>query len=81
MFGNNNINTALIENSEINRFDIHCYGRDISFKDVVFVNLYNQFSSTFGTIRFDRCTFRHFTPVLYEASYNSYTVIKLCASR
>ena len=73
VFGNNNINTALIENSEINRFDIHCYGRDVSFKDVVFVNLYNQFSSTFGTIRFDRCTFNHFTPVLYEASYNSYT--------
>lgn len=72
VFGNNNINTALIENSEINRFDIHCYGRDVSFKDVVFVNLYNQFSSTFGTIRFDRCTFNHFTPVLYEASYNAY---------
>lgn len=72
VFGNNNINMALIENSEINRFDIHCYGRDISFKDVVFVNLYNQFSSTFGTIRFDRCTFNHFTPVLYEASYNAY---------
>lgn len=72
VFGNNNINTALIENSEINRFDIHCYGRDVSFKDVVFVNLYNQFSSTFGTIRFDSCTFNHFTPVLYEASYNAY---------
>ena len=72
IFGNNNINTALIKNSEINRFDIHCYGRDVSFKDVVFVNLYNQFSSVFGTIRFDRCTFKAFTPVLYEASYNSY---------
>lgn len=73
IFGNNNINTAKIENSEINRFDIHCYGRDISFNKVTFVNLYNQFSSTFGTIKFDKCVFRHFAPVLYETSYNAYT--------
>lgn len=73
VFGNNNINTAHIENSEINRFDIHCYGRDVTFKNVVFVDRYNQFSSTFGTIRFDNCIFKHFVPVLYEASYNAYT--------
>ena len=72
VFGNNNINTALIEDSEINRFDIHCYGRDASFKKVTFVNSYNQFSSVFGTIRFDKCIFKAFTPVLYEASYNAY---------
>ena len=72
VFGNNNINTALIEDSEINRFDIHCYGRDVSFKETTFVNSYNQFSSTFGTIRFDKCTFKSFIPVLYEASYNAY---------
>ncbi len=73
VFGNNNINTALIEDSEINRFDIHCYGRDASFKKVTFVNSYNQFSSVFGTIRFDKCIFKAFTPVLYEASYNAYS--------
>lgn len=72
IFGNNNINTALIENSEINRFDIHCYGRDISFKKVSFFKLYNQFSSTYGTISFDECRFNHFIPVLYETSYNAY---------
>lgn len=72
VFGNNNINTAFIEDSEINRFDIHCYGRDVTFKNVTFVNLYNQFSSTFGSIQFDKCTFKHFIPVLYETSYNAY---------
>lgn len=73
VFGNNNINVVLIENSTINRFDIHCYGRDVRFKNVEFVDLYNQFSSTFGTIRFDNCTFNKFIPVLYESSYNAYT--------
>jgi len=72
IFGNNNINTATIENSEINRFDIHCYGRDVSFNNVTFINLYNQFSSTFGMIRFDNCVFKSFIPVLYESSYNTY---------
>lgn len=82
VFGNNNINTAFIENSTINRFDIHCYGRDVTFKNVEFVNLYNQFSSTFGTISFDNCTFNKFIPVLYESSYNAYSphdvVFKRC---
>lgn len=72
IFGNNNINTARIEDSEINRFDVHCYGRDVSFDNVVFNDLYNQFSSVYGTIAFEKCTFNNFTPVLYEYSYNTY---------
>lgn len=72
IFGNNNINDSFIEKSEINRFDIHCYGRDVAFKDVKFVDLYNQFSSVYGTISFDGCVFDKFTPILYESSYNTY---------
>lgn len=72
IFGNNNINTAKIEDSRINRFDIHCYGRDISFKDVEFFDLYNQYSSTYGTISHKHCTFTSFTPVLNGGSYNSF---------
>ena len=72
VFGNNNINTANIEDSQINRFDIHCYGRDISFDNVEFLDLYNQYSSTYGTIRYKNCTFTNFTPVLNGGSYNSF---------
>ena len=72
IFGNNNINVASIEDSQINRFDIHCYGRDISFKNVSFFDLYNQFSSVYGTIRFDGCVFTDFVPVLNGGSYNAY---------
>ena len=72
VFGTNNINNAVIEDSEINRFDIHCYGRDIAFKNVEFFDRYNQFSSVFGTISFDRCRFTDFIPVLNGGSYNSY---------
>ena len=73
IFGNNNVNTAKIEDSEINRFDIHCYGKDVSFKNVKFRDLYNQFSSVFGCVSFETCEFRDFTPILIETSYNTYT--------
>lgn len=72
VFGDNNINVATIEDSHLNRFDIHCYGRDISFKNTEFFDLYNQFSSVYGTIRYDKCTFTNFVPVLNGGSYNSY---------
>ena len=72
IFGNNNVNKACIEESQINRFDIHCYGKDISFRDVAFFDLYNQYSSVYGTIRYDRCTFTNFVPVQNGGSYNSF---------
>ena len=73
VFGNNNVNTATMEDSEINRFDIHCYGRNASFKNVKFFDLYNQFSSMYGNVTFENCEFRNFVPVLIETSYNAYT--------
>lgn len=72
IFGTNNINNATFEDSEINRFDVHCYGRDIGFNNVVFRDKYNQFASVYGTIRFDKCTFISFCPVLNGTSYNAY---------
>lgn len=72
VFGNNNVNKAMLEQSEINRFDVHCYGRDIAFRDTQFFDCYNQFSSVFGEISFQNCVFTDFIPVLYERSYNAY---------
>lgn len=72
VFGNNNINNAHLSNSDINRFDIHCYGKDVSFDNVVFKNNYNQFSSVYGTILFNNCTFVNFIPVINGSSYNAY---------
>lgn len=72
IYGNNNVNVTRIEDSQINRFDIHCYGRDISFKNVSFFDLYNHYSSVYGTIRYDKCSFIDFVPVLNGGSYNAY---------
>ncbi len=72
VFGTNNVNVTNISNSDINRFDIHCYGKDVDFDHVIFRNRYNHFSSVYGTIRFDNCSFTNFVPVINGTSYNAY---------
>lgn len=73
VFGNNNVHKAMLQNCDINRFDIHCYGKDVSFENCTFVDFYNQFSSIYGLISFKHCTFTRFTPVLMEGTYNALT--------
>lgn len=77
VFGNNNINKAYLKDCDLNRFDIHCYGRDVCFENCNFVDLYNQFSSFFGSLSFKNCTFTGFKPVLIESSYNAFTAFDL----
>lgn len=85
VFGTNNTNTVTMEKCDLNRFDIHCYGRDITMKNCRFHDLYNQFSSVYGTISYERCSFDDFVPYLTEPSYNCYTpftlVFKDCTLR
>lgn len=82
IFGTNNVNNAVLEDCDINRFDIHCYGKDVTMLRCNFSNLYNQFSSMYGKVVYDGCHFTNFVPVLLEPSYNAYTgfdlVIKNC---
>lgn len=73
VFGTNNMNNTTLRDCDINRFDIHCYGKDVFIYNCKFSKLYNQFSSIFGTLLFDGCRFVNFVPVLIETSYNVYT--------
>ncbi len=73
IFGNNNINNVALKECDINRFDVHCYGRDIVFENCSFHDLYNQFSSINGTVVFSNCSFFDFIPFQYETTYNAYT--------
>lgn len=77
IFGTNNINMATLQECDLNRFDIHCYGRDVEMKSCKFSNLYNQFSSLYGTLSYKKCRFVNFVPVLLEPSYNAYTPFEL----
>lgn len=77
VFGTHCINKVRLKDCDINRFDIHCYGKDVKAIGCSFSHLYNQFSSIYGTIVFDKCTFEDFVPVLIESSYNAYTPFNL----
>ncbi len=77
IFGNNNINEVALDSCDINRYDIHCYGRDVVMRNCTFSNLYNQFSSVYGKVVFENCIFNNQIPVLLESSYNAYTPFDL----
>lgn len=68
----NNINNAKLNKCDINRFDCHCYGRNIEAVDCVFRDLSNQISSVYGIIRFKRCMFKSFIPLYLRDDYNAY---------
>lgn len=77
VFGNHNVNKVYLKNCDINRFDNHCYGKDVRFDNCNFVDLYNQFSGMYGDIWFNKCTFTNCHPVLIEGSYNAFTPFDL----
>ena len=88
VFGNNNINTITLTDCRINRFDLHCYGRDVICKGCVFdnkidnshphqiycqTNVLNAFGSMFGTLRYEDCHFVMSRPVYLRPYYKAYT--------
>lgn len=77
IFGNNNINEVLLDSCNINRYDVHCYGRTVVMRNCKFSNMYNQFSSVYDTIIYENCVFDKHVPVLLESSYNAYTPFEL----
>ena len=77
LFGNYNVNYAVLKECDINRFDIHCYGRDVYCYNSTFSSFYNQFSSFYGELVFKNCHFINYIPVLFEPSFYAYTPFNL----
>ncbi len=73
VFDNNNISDVYVEDSEINRFDLHCYGRDFSFTRCQFNRVGQPLSSYFGRLVFKDCLFDHVISCSTRQEYNAYT--------
>lgn len=73
VFGSNNMSRTLLENCDIDRFDIHCYGRDVTLRHCYLHGRQTIFGSMFGTVFFDSCRFEDYVPVRIRSSYNAYT--------
>lgn len=73
VFGTNYLSNTTLIDCDINRFDIHCYGRDALLKNCTLRQRQTQFSSMYGTVTFDSCRFVDCIPVRIRSSYNAYT--------
>ncbi|MBO4588050.1 MAG: hypothetical protein J5711_04010 [Bacteroidales bacterium] len=82
VFGTNNLSNTYLGDCDVDRFDIHCYGRDVQLKNCTLRGRQTLFSSMYGTVVFDSCHFIDYTPVRVRSSYNAYTpfdiIIKDC---
>lgn len=77
VFGNYNVNKAILCDCDINRFDVHSYGRDFMFNRCNFSDCYNQFASVYGNITFNECVFENQIPFLQESTFNAFTPFEL----
>lgn len=75
VYGTNDVQKVLLYGCEINRFDIHCYGRDVTARNCTFFDLYNQFGSVFGKIEYKSCTFRDSSPYVTGGSYKAFVPV------
>ena len=73
VFGTNYLSNTTLTDCDLNRFDIHCYGRDVLLRRCILRQRQTQFSSMYGTVTFDSCRFIDCIPVRIRSSYNAYT--------
>lgn len=77
IFGNYNVNQVTLKDCDVNRFDVHYYGKDIKSVNCIYRDLYNQFASVYGDVIFKNCEFINTIPVLMESSFNAFTPFNL----
>jgi len=74
-----NLNNILITESKLNRFDIHCYGKNAQIINTEFSNSisanhnFNRVGSFFGQLNFKNCLFNNFVPIRFDPSFHIYT--------
>ena len=73
VFGTNNLNRTHLSNCHVDRFDIHCYGRDVLLENCTLEGRQALLTSFYGTARFDHCYFKNYIPMRVRSSYNAYT--------
>lgn len=81
-FGCNNMNDSILEDSDVERFDTHCYGRDITIRNTTLTGKGIPTASMFGTIYCEKVNFVNCYVYSMRSDYNSYVpfdiVLKDC---
>ncbi len=72
LFGTNNVAQVTLDSCDVNRFDIHCYGRDVTLRRTRFSDVRVPYGSVYGHILYDSCTFYHSVPLYIRPRYNAH---------
>ncbi|MBR4230176.1 MAG: hypothetical protein IKR83_05645 [Bacteroidales bacterium] len=73
VFGSNNLNRTLLSHCNVDRFDIHCYGRDAILSECHLEGRQTLYTSFYGKAEFYNCYFKDYVPIRVRSSYNAYT--------
>ena len=73
VFGSNNLNRTYLSDCAVDRFDIHCYGRDAVLTNCTLSGRQTLYTSFYGKAEFYNCHFKDYIPVRVRSSYNAYT--------
>ena len=77
VFGNNNNHDSLIENCDIDRYDIHCYGRNITIRNSKITGRGLSVSSVYGTILLEHNEYVNCHPYNIRSDYYCYVPMDL----
>lgn len=77
VFCTRSMNTVAMKSCQVNRFDTHCYGRDIVCKNCVFTDRECSYTSFYGDIVYKHCVFDDCIPLHIDYSYDAYTPFHL----
>lgn len=72
-FGCNNMQDSFLEDSDVERFDIHCYGRNITVRNSTLTGKGIPCSSIFGTVLCENVTFSDCFSYSMRTEYNAFT--------
>lgn len=72
-FCSNNVQNVRIEDCDVNRVDLHCYGKNFECKNCNFEGRDIPFSSVYGTVKFEKCQFTQGLPLYLRQEYNANT--------
>lgn len=77
VFGNNNTHDSVLEDSEVERFDTHCYGRNITVRRCTLLGRGVPVASIFGTILVEDCYLEKCHPYTCRDDYYTYVPFEL----
>ena len=77
VFCTRSVSEVFLKDCRVNRFDTHCYGKNIYCENCYFYDRECSYTSFYGIISYKNCVFDDCLPVHIDNTYDTYTPFKL----